>query len=139
MQIPPHPGTRVILIAERDLQVRKLQQHFLARAGFDVEFVDDGEAALERAQLALPALVVTEILIPKLDGLALCRRVRQDALTRDLPVLVFTILAAEVRALEAGASAFLRKPLIDSTFVPTVEQLTAGRTIPVKEQQWSTK
>lgn len=131
----PHPGTRVILIAERDQQVRKLQQHFLDQAGFGVEFADDGESALERARLHLPALVVTEILIPKLDGLALCRRLREDPLTRGVPVLVFSILAAEVRAREAGASAFLRKPLVDSIFVASVQELIAAQPTRSEEEQ----
>ena len=135
----PHPGTRVILIAERDQQVRKLQHHFLGQAGFVVEFADDGEAALERARLAPPALVVTEILIPKLDGLALCRRLRDDPLTRGVPVLVFSILAAEVRAREAGASAFLRKPLVDSVFVAAVQELAAAQPTRSQEEQWATR
>jgi CheY-like chemotaxis protein len=134
-----HPGTRLILIAERDLQVRKLQQHFLGQAGFEVEFTGDGQATLERARAALPALVVTEILIPKLDGLALCRRVREDPEIRDVPLLVFTILAAQVRAIEAGATAFLRKPLVDSIFVAAVQELTAAQTTPAKEERWVTK
>lgn len=120
------PGDRLILIAERDQQVRKLQQHFLGEAGFAVEFADDGELALERARMDRPALVVTEILIPKLDGLALCRRLREDPLTRSVPILVFSILAADVRAHEAGASGFLRKPLVDTTFVSSVQQLVAA-------------
>lgn len=135
----PHPGTRVILIAERDQQVRKLQQHFLTEAGYAVEFADDGESALDRTRLVLPAVVVTEILIPRLDGLALCRRLRDDPLTREMPVLVFSILAAEVRAREAGASAFLRKPLVDSIFVAAVQELITVPTTPAKEQQWPTK
>lgn len=135
----PHPGTRVVLIAERDQQVRRLQQYFLARVGLEVVFADDGESALERARLELPALVVTEILIPKLDGLALCRRLRGDALTRDVPVLVFSILAAEVRAREAGANAFLRKPLVDSIFVAAVQELTAAQPTRSQEGQWATK
>lgn len=120
--------TRRILIAERDTQVRKLQQHFLAEAGLTVEFVEDGEAALEHARREPPDLLITEILIPKLDGLALCRRLRDDPITRDIPVLVFTILAAQARAGEAGATAFLRKPLIDSTFVASVQELLATHT-----------
>src|SRR5687768_13827788 len=123
-----HPGSRVILIAERDHQVRKLQQFFLEQAGFDVEFADDGETALGRARVSPPALVVTEILIPKLDGLSLCRRLREDSLTRDIPVLVFSILAAEVRAREAGAAMFLRKPLVDSIFVAAIQELVAAPT-----------
>jgi DNA-binding response OmpR family regulator len=135
----PHPGTRLILIAERDQQVRKLQQHFLARAGFAVEFADDGESALERARLDAPALVVTEILLPRLDGLSLCRCLREDPLTRQVPVLVFSILAAGVRAREAGASAFLRKPLVDSIFVAAVRDLVSGRPTRAEEEQWVTR
>jgi DNA-binding response OmpR family regulator len=134
----PQPDFRMILIAERDLQVRKLQEFFLGQAGFDVEFADDGEVALERARLNPPALLITEILIPKLDGLALCRRLREDVRTRDVPVLVFSILAAEARAFEAGA-AFLRKPLIDSIFVAAVQELAAQQATPSKEPQWATK
>jgi CheY-like chemotaxis protein len=128
-----HPRNGAILIAERDQQVRKLQQHFLTEAGFVVEFADDGRSALELARLNLPALVVTEILIPKLDGLALCRCLREDPLTRDVPVLVFSILAAQVRASEAGASSFLRKPLIDSIFVAAVQDLIAARPTRLEE------
>jgi CheY-like chemotaxis protein len=134
----PHAGRHTILIAERDLQVRKLQEFFLGRAGFSIEFVDDGESALERALSAPPVLLVTEILLPKLDGLALCRRLREDVRTHDVPVLVFTILAAQARALEAGA-AFLRKPLVDSIFVAAVQQLTAQQTTHSEERQWATK
>lgn len=134
-----HPNKPVILIAERDQQLRKLQQYFLSRAGYEVDFADDGEAALERARLDLPALVITEILIPKIDGLALCRRLREDPATRDVPVLVFSILAAEVRAREAGASAFLRKPLVDSIFLAAVQQLTAASPVGSQEEQWATK
>jgi CheY-like chemotaxis protein len=135
---PPHPDSGVILIAECDQQVRKLQHHSLVAAGFAVDFADDGEAALERARNQPPDLVITEILIPRLDGLALCRRIREDPLTSEVPVLVFSILAAGARASDAGASAFLRKPLIDATFVAAVQELIEGRTTPSEENQWAT-
>lgn len=125
----------VILIAERDRNVRELQEHFLGRAGFAVEFADDGPAALERAREARPALVVTEILIPGIDGLALCRRLGEDPLTRDIPVMVFSILAAAGRADEAGARAFLRKPVVESVFVAAVQQLVAAQPTGAMEEQ----
>src|ERR1043166_2479757 len=115
---------RTILIAERDRNVRDLEQHFLESAGFIVEFADDGLAALSRAGLALPQCVVTEILIPKLDGLQLCRALKQDPAPREIPVIVFSVLSAETRAKEAGASAFLRKPLVPSVLLGTIERLT---------------
>jgi two-component system response regulator MprA len=127
----------VILIAERDQSVRDLQAFFLKRAGFVVEFVDDGETALERARLTLPALLVTEILIPKVDGLALCRRLRDDPLTQDIPVVVFSILGAEERASEAGAKAFLRKPLVDTIFVAAIQRLIAAQPNDALEEQWA--
>jgi CheY-like chemotaxis protein len=131
--------TRVILIAERDQRVRELQEYFLGKAGFAVEFADDGQATFERARLAAPSLVVTEILIPKLDGLALCRRLREDPLTRDIPVIVFSILAAAARAAEAGADAYLRKPLVESVFVAAVQGLVAAHPtqVGVMEEQWT--
>jgi CheY-like chemotaxis protein len=130
-----HPDERVILIAERDQNVRELQQFFLQKAGFAVEFADDGQAALERARSNPPALVVTEILIPRVDGLALCRRLREDPRTAAVPVIVFSILSAAARAAEAGASAFLRKPLVESIFVAAVNDLVAPQPTEALEEQ----
>ena len=129
----------MILIAERDQTVRELQRYFLGQAGFDAWFVDDGEAALDKARTAHPQLIITEILIPKIDGLALCRRLRDDPLTHDIPVIVFSILVAAGRATEAGAKAFLRKPLVESIFLATVENVIAAQPSALMEQQWASK
>ena len=133
----PDRESRVVLIAERDQNVRSLQRHFLERAGFGVEFADDGQAALDRARLARPAVIVTEILIQKLDGLALCRSLRQDPLTHEIPVIVFSILAAAARAAEAGANAYLRKPLVESVFIAAVRGVLAAYPNEVMEEQWA--
>jgi CheY-like chemotaxis protein len=126
---------RTILIAERDRNVRDLEQHFLTSAGFAIEFADDGPAALSRARLTLPQLLITEILIPKLDGLQLCRELKQDPTTRDIPVIVFSVLAAEARAKEAGANAFLRKPLVPSVLLGTIQRLAALEAHSLTESQ----
>lgn len=114
---------RTILIAEGDPHVRRLEQHFLESIGFAVEFADDGLAALGRARLTLAQIVMTEILIPKLDGLQLCRELKRDPVTRDIPVIVFSVLAAEARAKEAGADAFLRKPLVPAVLLGAIRRL----------------
>ena len=126
----------MILIAERDEAVRALQRFFLERSNFAVEFVDDGLALLGRASGARPQAIVTEILLPKLDGLTACRRLHEDPLTRDVPVIVFSVLAAGTRAAEAGAHAFLRKPLVESVFVAAIQAAIAAQPTNVKEQQW---
>jgi len=127
----------MILIAERDQSVRALERHFLERAGFEVEFADDGLTMLERVRATRPAAIVTEILIPKLDGLTLCRRLHEDRSTRDIPVIVFSILSAAPRAAEAGAFAFLRKPLVESVFVGIIQEAIAAQPTHIKEQQWA--
>jgi CheY-like chemotaxis protein len=126
---------RTILIAERDRNVRDLEQHFLEGEGFAVEFADDGATALNRARLILPRLVITEILIPRLDGLRLCRELKQDPTTQDIHVVVFSVLAAEARAREAGASAFLRKPLVPLVLLGTIRRLVALEAPSLTESQ----
>ena len=133
------PEKRQILIAERDHVVRELQRHFLTEAGFVVEFVDDGQAALDRIAEQRPDLIVAEIMIPKVDGLTLTRRLRDDPDTAHIPVIVFSILAAAARADDAGARAFLRKPLVESVFVTTIQNVLAGPTTEAMEMKWASQ
>lgn len=120
----------LILVVERDPHIRELEAHFLNQAGYAVEFVLDGLAALESARQLQPDIIITEILVPKLDGLALCRQIKADPQTRDISVLVFSILAASGRAQEAGADAFLMKPLAERRLVGTVQSLLEKRPRP---------
>jgi two-component system response regulator MprA len=120
----------LILVVERDPHVRSLERYFLEEAGFAVDFELDGRAALERARRDRPAIVICEILVPGLDGLSVCRALKSDPRTRSIAVLVFSILAAEQRAREAGADAFLRKPLNETRLVDSVKRLV-GRLLDV--------
>ena len=120
-------GTAVILCVERDPYVRDLEAYFLNEAGFGVNFADDGLQALELARRLHPTIVITEILVPKLDGLALCRRLKGDPATSDIAVLVFSLLAAERRAQDAGADAFLSKPMSAQSLKDTVRRLLSPR------------
>jgi two-component system response regulator MprA len=117
----------LILVVERDPHIRELEAHFLERAGCSIEFAADGYAALELARNLVPDVIITEILVPKLDGLALCRRIKADPVTCGISVLVFSILAASARAQEAGADAFLTKPLAEHRLVSMVQSLLERR------------
>jgi CheY-like chemotaxis protein len=130
----PGSGKMLILVVERDPHVRELEAHFLHEAGYAVEFVIDGRSALEQARKLQPDIVITEILVPNLDGLALCRQLKADPQTRSITILVFSILAASGRALEAGADAFLTKPLAERRLVGTVKALMEKRLQSSKEQ-----
>jgi len=111
------------LVVERNPIVQRLEKFFLEQAGYSVEFATDGLSALARAQELRPAFLVTEILVPKLDGLAVCKRLKANAETRSIVVLIFSHLDAEERALEVGADAFLRKPIEDELLVDTLQKL----------------
>src|SRR5258705_2076574 len=113
----------LILVVERNPAVQRLERFFLEQAGYTVEFASDGVSALAQAQELLPKIVVTEILVPRLDGLSLCRALKSDRRTRSIVVLVFSHLHAEDRALEAGADAFIVKPIDEENLIDIVSKL----------------
>jgi CheY-like chemotaxis protein len=121
---PAPAGLRaLILVVERDPHVQRLERFFLEEAGFTVEFAADGQQAIELTKKLNPAIVITEILVPKCDGLTVCRTLKRDAATQHIVVLVLSILSAEDRAREAGADGFLRKPLNETLLTDSVRQL----------------
>jgi CheY-like chemotaxis protein len=113
----------LILVVERNPAVQRLERYFLEQAGFAVEFATDGATALQRARQLKPELLVAEILVPVLDGLSLCRAIKSDPETAHTLVLIFSHLHAEDRANDAGADAFLLKPLNEELLIHTVEKL----------------
>jgi len=116
----------LILVVERNPVVQRLEKYFLEQAGYTVEFATDGKSALDRARELRPRIVVTEIMVPALDGLSLCRILKSDPETAHARVLIFSHLHAEDRAREVGADAFLLKPLSEEMLIDTVEKLIAS-------------
>jgi DNA-binding response OmpR family regulator len=123
----PAEGAReaLLLVVERDPTVRRLERFFLEDAGFRVELAEDGLDGLNRARALRPAIVITEVMLQRVDGLSVCRALKAEPSTSDVSVLVLSVLAAEERALEAGADAFLRKPIDDGLLIGTVRRLLA--------------
>ena len=121
---PDRPAQRaLILVVERNPAVQRLERFFLEQAGYSVEFASDGVSALAQARELRPKIVVTEILVPRLDGLSLCRALKADPQTRSIVVLIFSHLHAEDRALEAGADAFVVKPIDEDNLIDIVSKL----------------
>jgi DNA-binding response OmpR family regulator/nitrogen-specific signal transduction histidine kinase len=85
----------------------------LTERGYHVAIAPDGEAALDAIRRSRPDLVVTDVMMPRLDGFGLLRAIREDPALRDLPVVVLSARAGEeakVEGLEAGADDYLAKP-----------------------------
>jgi CheY-like chemotaxis protein len=113
----------LILVVERNPAVQRLERYFLEQAGYTVEFANDGTTALARARELRPKIVVTEILVPRLDGLSLCRALKTDPQTKSIVVLIFSHLHAEDRANEAGADGFMVKPIDEERLIDIVSEL----------------
>ena len=113
----------LILVVERNPAVQRLERYFLEQAGYTVEFANDGTSALARARELRPKIVVTEILVPRLDGLSLCRALKTDPQTKSIIVLIFSHLHAEDRASEAGADGFMVKPIDEERLIDIVSEL----------------
>jgi CheY-like chemotaxis protein len=117
-------GTRV-LVADDDARLAELISRYLIMEGYEVETVADGLAAVERATAEPPDLVILDIMMPGIDGLEACRRIRANLATAELPVLVVSALGEEeATARRAGASATLKKPFVLPVLGRAVEGLT---------------
>ena len=117
----------LILIADPDAAVRELVSQFVSEAGYEVVCTTEGYEALDTARKLLPAAVLADVLLPKLDGLALCRLLKGDPDTQHIvTVVVFSVLAAEERSKRAGADAFIKKPLEKNRVLKILERATAA-------------
>lgn len=116
------PRRVLILVVELDPYIRALQQSLLGDH-YELLFVGDGEAALDAARRHRPKILIADILVPKIDGLRVCRELKRDPRTRDIRILIFSELYAELRAREAGADAFIRKPIEERAFLAQVRAL----------------
>lgn len=113
----------LVLMVEPNAAIAGLARHFLEHYGFKTAFAADGVQGLRMASELLPDVLITEILVPRLDGLAVCRQLKSTERTRDVKILIFSILRARERALAAGADAFLLKPLQENLLLKTVTNL----------------
>jgi DNA-binding response OmpR family regulator len=118
------PLRTTILIAEDDAEVMDLVRVYLTREGFEVTGAADGEAALGLAESSRPDLLVLDVMLPKLDGWAVCRRVRENEATRRLPIVMLTSRSDEidrVLGLELGADDYVTKPFSPRELVARIK------------------
>jgi DNA-binding response OmpR family regulator len=126
---------RPILVVEDDEDIAELVRFNLEQQGFaQVVAVGDGERAIDAIRRQLPALVLLDILLPGMTGLELCRRLRSDAETAAVPIIMLTAKAAEVDrslGLEMGADDYITKPFSPRELVARVGAVLRRSTVPV--------
>jgi len=117
---------RLILVVEDDPETRLFYLTALTRGGFQVAEAHNGHQALEKAFDAPPDLILTDIAVPGIDGIELCRRLRADDRTRRVPVLAITGYGDRQypdRAIGAGADRVLIKPCEPDRLVDEARRL----------------
>jgi CheY-like chemotaxis protein len=115
----------LIVVAEDHEDIRYVLTRALERAGHEVVATADGAAALEVIRRLRPDVVVTDVDMPHLNGLDLCRAIRADENLSHIPVVLASgsLLPGDARAVEAGATATLLKPFMPAQLVDCVESL----------------
>jgi signal transduction histidine kinase/CheY-like chemotaxis protein len=114
----PEPLDRpLVLIVEDDAKTRELLRFCLSREGFRIEEASDGEEAMRKAQALYPALVTLDVVLPKKDGWEVLRELKEDPCTRDIPVIIVSIVDEPAQGFSLGASEYLLKPLDRDDFL----------------------
>ncbi|HZQ37390.1 MAG TPA: response regulator [Dehalococcoidia bacterium] len=112
----------VVLVVDDEPQIRAFLSLMLGDAGFTVCTAEDGVAALARLRTLRPAAIVTDLMMPRMDGWELCRRLRASAETAAIPLVVISAL----RSVETPGDAYFPKPFELDALVATLRRLTSA-------------
>jgi len=118
---------RVLVVDDNFVNV-KLLEELLKSASYEVATAMSGEAALEKVVQSRPDIVLLDVMMPDMDGYEVCRRIRQNEKTAQLPVIMISALdkpGDREMGLAAGANDFLSKPIEDVLLFPAMQNAMA--------------
>jgi len=121
-----------ILVAEDEKDIRELIAFTLRFAGYDVVLTNNGAEALEKVEVEKPDLVILDVRMPRMTGYEVCRRMKEDPETEDIPV-VFLSAKGQDREVqegyESGAEEYIIKPFVPDELIVQVKRILdrAGR------------
>jgi DNA-binding response OmpR family regulator len=120
----------VVLVADDDADIRQLVTFRLERAGYEVVEAADGEQALEVCGQVRPDLAVLDVMMPKLTGYDVTRRIREDEALRSMPVILLTARVQEsdvAQGFDAGADDYIKKPFSPQELRARVQAILGRR------------
>ena len=115
-----------ILVVDDEPDVLELVVYHLEKEAYRVDVADTGDKALKMARENLPSLLVLDLMLPGINGLEICRLLKRDPKTRDIPILMLTARAAEenrIKGLEFGAHDYVTKPFSPRELVLRIKNL----------------
>lgn len=128
----PDEKKSTILIVEDDLDTNELVSMILTDAGYRPICAFDGEEGLEMARKELPDVIVLDLMLPKLDGLEVCRQLMDNESTRSIPVIILTAkreLSTKLSSFVAGAKRFITKPFDAPELIGEIKRTLRQREI----------
>ena len=126
-----------ILIVEDEEDVMELIRYNLAKEGFNCDAVYNGQEALKKAQAKLPDLVLLDLMLPEVDGLEVCKRLKSSPQTEHIPIVMVTAKSDEtdiVTGLELGADDYITKPFSPKVLVARVRAVLRRKTAKMPEK-----
>ncbi len=117
---------RKVLVVEDDPDQLEVTRLSLKAAGFAIGTAADGVEALKKARTVSPDLILLDVMMPGMDGFAVCETLRENPATASIPVLMLTGLCSHISqlvAFDAGATDYLIKPFVPEELVSKVEKL----------------
>jgi len=115
-----------ILVVDDEEDIRELISLNLKREGFEISAVETGEEALAQARRGTATLIILDLMLPGIDGLEVCKRLKADPQTRPIPVVMLTARGEEadiVTGLELGADDYITKPFSGKVLVARVRRI----------------
>lgn len=119
-----------VLVVEDDAALRKVLELRLGLEGFDVCAAKDGQAGLDALDDFRPDVVITDLMMPRVDGFGFCRTARHREGSRHVPIIVLTARQKDIeieKLLELEGITFMTKPFDAQLLTATLRELTAGR------------
>lgn len=118
---------RKILVVDDEQYVHRLLQHHLQRAGYQLVSARNGREAIDVAVRELPELIIMDIMMPEIDGMTAIRKLKEDELTKNIPVIVITANPAYHVSRDesqiSGAELFLTKPFSPAQLMEAIRRI----------------
>ena len=117
-----------ILIADDRPEVVELIRVTLEGGDYEIVDASDGEETLKKARLEKPDLVLLDVAMPKMDGFEVCRKLKKDPQTKEIPIIMLTAKGQEIdqeKGREVGARDYITKPFSPSALLIKIEEILA--------------
>ena len=126
-----------ILVVDDEEDLLELVRYTLAKEGHSVTCVDTGEKAVDSVRQSLPDLLVLDLMLPVIDGLEVCRRLKGDLKTREVPIIMLTAKSEErdvITGLDGGADDYVTKPFSPRVLLARVKSLMRRKDAELRTQ-----